>query len=178
LGGLSARFALALSRSKPVRLNVFLGAHGDVGGRRSLSGSLQYQNDQNGLPIETACGILLRSCQEKQTMIERRRILIASNDGISIRCSADISDALGACLGSEGVILTENALTPEFFDLRTGLAGELFQKFINYKVRVAIVLLDPEAYGERFTELAREHSSHGMIRFVRSLDEATSWLNG
>jgi hypothetical protein len=35
------------------------------------------------------------------------------------------------------------------FDLRNGLAGELFHKFTNYKQRVAIVLPDFEAYGER-----------------------------
>jgi len=111
-------------------------------------------------------------------MSEGRKIIIASDAGISIGCLADITDALGACLGSEGLILTEDDLGPGFFDLRTGLAGELFQKFINYKVPVAIVLADPGAYGERFTELAREHLSHAMIRLVRSQDEAKAWLHG
>jgi Domain of unknown function (DUF4180) len=110
-------------------------------------------------------------------MNEERRILVASDTGISIRSFNDISDALGACIGAEGLILTENDLAPEFFDLRSGLAGEMFQKFINYKLRVAIVLPDPEAYGERFGELAYEHTSHSMIRFVRSKDEAKAWLD-
>ena len=110
-------------------------------------------------------------------MIEERRILIASDSGISIRSFGDISDALGACIGAAGLILTENDLAREFFDLRTGLAGEFFQKFINYKLRVAIVLPAPEAYGERFGELAYEHATHNMIRFVRSIDEAKAWLS-
>jgi hypothetical protein len=110
-------------------------------------------------------------------MSEVRRIVIASDSGISIRSFSDISDALGACIGAGGLILTENDLAQEFFDLRSGLAGELFQKFINYKLRVAIVLPDPEAYGERFSELAYEHTSHSMIRFVRSQDEARAWLH-
>jgi hypothetical protein len=109
-------------------------------------------------------------------MTEERRIVIASDSGISIRSLSDISGALGACIGAGGLILTENDLAPEFFDLHSGLAGELFQKFVNYKVRVAIVLPDPEAYGERFSELAYEHRSHSMIRFVRSKDEAKAWL--
>jgi len=109
-------------------------------------------------------------------MNEERRILVASDSGISIRSISDISDALGACIGAEGLIVTENDLAPEFFDLRSGLAGELFQKFTNYNLRVAIVLPDPEAYGERFSELAYEHRSHSMIRFVRSKDEARDWL--
>jgi hypothetical protein len=48
---------------------------------------------------------------------------------------------------------------------------------VAYRLRVAIVLPDPEAYGERFGELAYEHSSHSMIRFVRSADEAKAWLD-
>jgi hypothetical protein len=63
-----------------------------------------------------------------------------------------------------------------FFDLRSGLAGELFQKLINYGLRAAIVLPDTEAYGARFSELAHEHSSHNMIRFVRTIEEAKIWL--
>ena len=110
-------------------------------------------------------------------MNDTHRIIAASDSGISIRSSGDISDALGASLGAKGLILTESDLAPEFFDLRSGLAGELFQKFINYKVRVAIVLPDAEAYGERFGELAYEHRSHSLIRFVRSEDEAKAWLD-
>jgi len=109
-------------------------------------------------------------------MNEGCRILIASDSGISIRSFKDISDAIAASFGSDGLILTEDDLAQEFFDLRSGLAGELFQKFINYKLRMAIVLPDPEAYGERISELAYEHKSHNTIRFVRSKDEAEAWL--
>lgn len=110
-------------------------------------------------------------------MNEEAKILIAADSGIAIRSFPDITDAIGACFGARGFILTEADLAPEFFDLRTRLAGEMFQKFINYKVRVAIVLADPAAYGERFTELAYEHASHDFIRFVRSMDEARAWLS-
>ena len=105
-------------------------------------------------------------------------IVVASDSGITIRSFKDISDALGTCIGAgaEGLILTEADLAPEFFDLRSGLAGELFQKFMNYRIRLAIVLPNPNAYGERFSELAYEHRKDNMIRFVRSDDEAKAWL--
>jgi hypothetical protein len=109
-------------------------------------------------------------------MNEEGGILIASDSGISIRSLGDIADAIGAFISAEGVILTEDDLAPEFFDLRSGLAGELFQKCINYNVPLAIVLPNPEAYGERISELAYEHRSHGMIRLVRSKDEAEAWI--
>jgi len=109
-------------------------------------------------------------------MNEEHKILIASDSGVSIRSFSDISDAIVACYGAKGIIFTEDDLAQEFFDLRSGLAGELFQKFTNYKLRVAIVLPDPDAYGERISELAYEHKAHNMIRFVRSKDEAETWL--
>lgn len=110
-------------------------------------------------------------------MSEERRIVIASDAGISIQTYSDISDAIGACIGAEGLILSEADLAPEFFDLKSGLAGEVLQKFVNYKMRVAIVLADPKAYGERFSELAYEHRSHSLIRFVGSMGEAKAWLD-
>ena len=109
-------------------------------------------------------------------MTEQSRILVASESGIAIRSVEDIPDAIGRCIGSGVLILTEDDLAPEFFYLRSGFAGELLQKFVNYKIRVAIVVRDPAAYGERFVELAFEHRSHNMIRFVSSVDEARSWL--
>jgi hypothetical protein len=37
------------------------------------------------------------------------------------------------------IILNRSALSEDFFDLSTRLAGEILQKFINYRVKVAIV---------------------------------------
>ncbi|WP_214226403.1 DUF4180 domain-containing protein [Pedobacter sp. B4-66] len=37
------------------------------------------------------------------------------------------------------IIIHENNITPDFFDLKTGIAGELLQKFSNYRLRLVIV---------------------------------------
>lgn len=110
-------------------------------------------------------------------MNKEQSILTASDLQIYIQDFNDIMGALGACFGASSLILTENDLAPQFFDLHTGLAGELFQKFINYRKKVAIVVPDFDAYGERFSELAYEHTTHNMIRFVHKKEEAISWLN-
>lgn len=104
------------------------------------------------------------------------RIIVASDMNIAIRSFTDISGALGECFGCDGLILTEDELGPDFFELRTGLAGELFQKFINYGLRLALVVSNPKTHGERFSELAYEHASHNQIRFVDSVDQANAWL--
>lgn len=109
-------------------------------------------------------------------MSEERRVLVASEAGLSIRTVRDVTDAIGACFGAEGILFTEEDLAPEFFNLRSGLAGELLQKFVNYRLRVAIVVPHPEAHGERFKELAYEHRAHPLVRFVHSRVEAEVWL--
>jgi hypothetical protein len=109
-------------------------------------------------------------------MNEERKIIIASDSGISVRSFDDVSDMLGLCVGSDGLIITEAELAPEFFELRSGLAGELFQKATNYRFRLAIVLPDTSVYGDRFSELAYEHRSHNLIRFFPSIDQAKAWL--
>ncbi len=56
---------------------------------------------------------------------------------------------------------------PEFFDLRTGLAGEIFQKCVNYRVsRFAIVLSEPgAATASGLRSSVYEHRTHPAIRF-------------
>jgi Domain of unknown function (DUF4180) len=110
-------------------------------------------------------------------MTSSPQFLIAAEAGIAIRAPSDISNAVGATFGTPGLILTESDLTAEFFDLRSGLAGELFQKFTNYGLRLILIVPNPERHGDRFTELAREHRSHNHIRIVPTKDEANAWAH-
>lgn len=100
---------------------------------------------------------------------------MASDRGISIATRDDVSEAVAAGLG-RGLIISEGNLSPDFFDLRTGLAGELIQKLVNYRVRTAIIVASPETHGEWLAELAYEHATHPTVRFVRSTDEAIEWM--
>jgi hypothetical protein len=67
-----------------------------------------------------------------------------------------------------GVIVTDADLCAEFFDLRTGFAGDVLQRFVNYRAKLAIVLADPAAHGQRFGELVYEHKTHPHVRFFAS----------
>ena len=102
--------------------------------------------------------------------------VVAAESGIAIRSVRDVSDAIGSCFGTAGLILTEAELSPAFFDLHSGIAGEFLQKFTNYRMRVAIVLPDPAAHGPRWKELAYEHRKHALIRFVPTRADADAWL--
>jgi hypothetical protein len=109
-------------------------------------------------------------------MSEKNKIIVAADADIFIDSFEAISDAVGKCYSAEGLLLTESDVSPEFFNLRSGLAGELFQKFANYQIRLAIVVKDSAAYGERVSELIFEHRNHSSIRFFNSLTDAKSWL--
>ncbi|WP_342331222.1 DUF4180 domain-containing protein [Pedobacter sp. FW305-3-2-15-E-R2A2] len=41
--------------------------------------------------------------------------------------------------GYDKIIIYETNITPDFFDLKTRLAGEVLQKFSNYRVQLAII---------------------------------------
>jgi hypothetical protein len=96
--------------------------------------------------------------------------------GIAVRSERDIMGLVSAALSHPGLIVTEADLPAAFFDLKTGFAGELLQKLTNYAARVALVVPDPAVHGTRFSELAAEHRSHGLIRFVESEAEARRWF--
>jgi hypothetical protein len=74
------------------------------------------------------------------------------------------------------ILLLETDLAPAFFDLKTGVAGEVFQKFVNYRIPLAIVVPSPGMHGDRFEELAREHKNHPAVRFFTNEDDARAWL--
>ena len=72
-------------------------------------------------------------------------------------------------------VFTLEDLSENFFDLSNRLAGEIFQKLINYHCAVAIVVPADHGLGDRLTELAREHARHPTIRFFPTLEEALAW---
>lgn len=103
-------------------------------------------------------------------------MVVAAERGLRIGSVADIQDALGATFGATGLLLEEADVDPGFFDLRTGLLGELMQKFVNYRVRLALVVPDPERHGPRIAELAYEHRTHTLVRILPTAAAARAWL--
>jgi len=110
-------------------------------------------------------------------MVHDSNIKTAGELGLRVDSLADIPDLIGAAFSVDGLLLTEADLGPEFFRLGSGVAGELFQKLVNYRVPTALVLADFAAHGERFAELAYEHSRHPSVRFVTTEAAARDWLN-
>lgn len=88
----------------------------------------------------------------------------------------DVMVLLGESFEQGGLLLSEHKLGENFFDLGTGQAGELFQKFVNYRQKLAIVVKDLSSKSERVQELASEHRQHPWVRFFSSEQEGRDWL--
>lgn len=79
--------------------------------------------------------------------------------------------------GFDGIIIEERNITPAFFDLKNGIAGEILQKFSNFRVRLAIVG-DFTAYtGKSITDFIRESNNRKQINFLSSKTTAIEVLS-
>ena len=95
-------------------------------------------------------------------------------DGIVINDVQDALDIMGNCnyQGVRSVIIGKENFTPEFFDLKTGIAGEILQKFSTYNFGLAIVGDFSGYTSKSLKDFIRESNQTGRIIFVLSLDEA------
>jgi hypothetical protein len=74
--------------------------------------------------------------------------------------------------GYDKIIIYEKNITPEFFDLKTGIAGEILQKFSNYRIRLAIVGDFTSYRKNSLKDFIFESNKIGRINFVGSKSEA------
>jgi len=76
-------------------------------------------------------------------ILTKNNISIAelTDESFVISQPQDVLDIFGELMSTycDRIIIHERNLHPDFFDLKTGLAGEVLQKFSNYKVRLVIV---------------------------------------
>lgn len=76
----------------------------------------------------------------------------------------------------DSIILYEQNISPDFFDLKTGLAGEILQKFSNYRMRLAIVGDFSKYPGQSIKDFIFESNKGRHINFLSSVAEAKEKL--
>lgn len=88
--------------------------------------------------------------------------------------------AVRSCIeqGAPALLFDAGTLPVAFFDLRTGSAGELVQRLVNYGLRMAAVVPDLAAQPPRFQEFAREANRDRTFRFFATRAAAVAWLEG
>lgn len=78
--------------------------------------------------------------------------------------------------GADSVLFDDSALPPAFFDLSSGLAGELLHRLSIYHVRMAAVVPDPTVHSAHFQAFVLEANKGTSFRFSPTREEAVSWL--
>ncbi|KUJ53278.1 DUF4180 domain-containing protein [Chryseobacterium sp. JAH] len=96
------------------------------------------------------------------------------SDELIIKSEQDGLDLLGNLYyqGFDKVILHEKNIIPEFFDLKTGLAGEILQKFSNYRISLAIIGNFEKYQSKSLKQFILESNKTQHINFVENLYDA------
>lgn len=101
------------------------------------------------------------------------------SDEIIINSTQDGLDLLGNLYYQEfdKVIINKSNITPAFFDLKNGIAGEILQKFSNYRFRLAIVGDFSKYKSKSLNDFIFESNKGRQINFVPSQSEAIKVLS-
>lgn len=103
------------------------------------------------------------------------RVLLCPSAGAKLRSDRDAVDLISEALSSRANLLAVpvERFDPDFFRLKTGLAGGFLQKFVIYRVRIAIVgdLSDFLAGSEALRDFVRESNRGENIWFVVDVNE-------
>jgi hypothetical protein len=76
----------------------------------------------------------------------------------------------------ERLIIQERNLHADFFDLKTRFAGEVLQKFSNYRVKLAIVGDFDKYQSKSLQDFIFESNKSDFIFFTNTVDSAMSRL--
>lgn len=91
----------------------------------------------------------------------------------------DVVDIIGTCFEHKAgsVLLYAENLTERFFDLSSGEAGAILQKFRNYHIRLAVVVSSGGSpQSDRFREMVAEERQGDDFRIFYDRDSAEAWL--
>ena len=95
------------------------------------------------------------------------------------KTSEDGKDVMGDIYyqGYDRLIVHEKNIHPDFFDLKTKMAGEILQKFSNYKVRLIIVGDFSNYQSRSLKDFIFESNKGKSVNFLSSIEEALAKLS-
>jgi hypothetical protein len=103
------------------------------------------------------------------------RVFECAVDGPLLRTDRDAIDLIGATASAnaEWAVVPVTRFAPEFFALRTRLAGEFLQKFVTYGKQIAILGEIPAefSHSRALTDFITECNRGRQIWFVNNREE-------
>lgn len=108
------------------------------------------------------------------------KVAIISSDSVVIH---NVNDALDLMVniqynGSEKMLMRRENITDDFFDLKTGLAGEILQKYTNYSMAIAIVGDFESIKSKSLKDFIYECNHGKRVFFKKTEAEALDALHG
>ncbi len=106
------------------------------------------------------------------------KVAVIDSPGLEIKSEQEALDIMANAgyQGATAIILPAENLSADFFDLKTGLAGDILQKFSNYRMKLAIIG-SFEGYKSRsLAAFIRESNRGNLIFFVPDKDTALAYL--
>ena len=76
--------------------------------------------------------------------------------------------------GFDRILIYDKNIIPDFFDLKTKIAGDILQKFAQYRMGITIIGDFSKYNSERLNEFIFESNKGKRINFIRNLTEAIS----
>ncbi|HEX7744039.1 MAG TPA: DUF4180 domain-containing protein [Micromonosporaceae bacterium] len=108
-------------------------------------------------------------------------VLVCDPAGPPVATMQDALDLIGAAfLGAEVVAVPASRLDERFFSLGTRFAGEVMQKFVNYRLRLAVIgdISRHLAASSALRALVHESNQANHVWFVPDLDALDARLRG
>lgn len=112
--------------------------------------------------------------------VNGKEIAHINAEGVVISNAQDALEIIANCnyQGAENIIVQEQHLDKAFFDLKTGIAGDILQKFSNYRSKLAIVGDFSQYESKSLRDFIYESNKAGRINFVATMQEAIEKLLG
>jgi hypothetical protein len=106
--------------------------------------------------------------------IENTEIAELTDENFIISDVQDAVDLMGnaSYSGCSMIIIRESNLNADFFRLKTGLAGEILQKFSNYRIKLAIIGDFSKYKSKSLQDFIRESNKGNRIFFVENIEAA------
>ena len=110
-------------------------------------------------------------------VINDLRAAVIRSDQVLINDEQEAIELVGNAWyqGFEGLILHRHQFGTGFFDLSRGLAGAVFQKFTNYRLRLVIVG-DFSGCSKSLGDFIVESNKGRQVNFAASLEQALKML--
>lgn len=100
-------------------------------------------------------------------------------DGVIVHDAEDALDLMGNLYyqGFDSMILHQKNITEAFFDLKNKMAGEILQKFSNYRMRLVIVGEFAHLPSQSLQDFIFESNKGKQVNFLGTVDDAVQALS-